>query len=286
VRLRDAEETERTRLAAMPEFHTLNRVRGIKPGATVLARAEVATPGGDVTPVPALVEQRYGQGRVGAMLIGDLWRWSLKRPENAEDDLAKAWRQTVRWLVADVPRRVELDAAAGPDSESPEGTVKLSVRVRDPAYAPLDNATVSVNVTAPDGTSLDLTAEPAEREAGLYEALYVPRQPGPYRARVTAAAPDGSDAGEASAGWASDPAADEFRDLRTNRALLARVARATGGEVVTADRLDDLVDGLPSRHAQVTEPYVKPVWHTPWVFLFAITCLAAEWGLRRWKGLP
>ncbi|HZN65603.1 MAG TPA: glutamine amidotransferase [Tepidisphaeraceae bacterium] len=286
VRLRDAEESERTRLSAMPEFHTLNRVRGIKPGATVLARAEVATPGGDVTPVPALVEQRYGQGRVGAMLIGDMWRWGLKRPENAEDDLAKAWRQTVRWLVADVPRRVELDAAAGRDSDSPEGTVKLSVRVRDPAYAPLDNATVSVNVTAPDGTSLDLTAEPAEKEAGLYEALYVPRQPGPYRARVTAAAPDGSDAGEANAGWASDPAADEFRDLRTNRALLDRVARATGGEVVTANKLDDLVDGLPSRHAQVTEPYVKPVWHTPWVFLFAITCLAAEWGLRRWKGLP
>jgi hypothetical protein len=46
------------------------------------------------------------------------------------------------------------------------------------------------------------------------------------------------------------------------------------------------VDALPSRHAQVTEPYVKPVWHTPWVFLFAIACLCAEWGLRRWRGLP
>jgi hypothetical protein len=28
------------------------------------------------------------------------------------------------------------------------------------------------------------------------------------------------------------------------------------------------------------------VWHQPWVFLLAILCLTAEWGLRRWKGLP
>ena len=40
------------------------------------------------------------------------------------------------------------------------------------------------------------------------------------------------------------------------------------------------------RHADVTEPYVSPVWHQPWVFLLAILCLTAEWGLRRWKGLP
>jgi len=43
---------------------------------------------------------------------------------------------------------------------------------------------------------------------------------------------------------------------------------------------------LPTRHADITEPYIRPIWHTPWVFALAILCLTAEWGLRRWKGLP
>ena len=41
----------------------------------------------------------FGQGRAAALLVGDLWRWSLRRPDDAngkaEDDLGKAWRQIV-----------------------------------------------------------------------------------------------------------------------------------------------------------------------------------------------
>jgi uncharacterized membrane protein len=283
IRLRSEENDERKRLAGMPQFATLNPVRGIKPGATVLARVEVK----DVPePMPALVEQRFGQGRVGAMLLGDLWRWGLRKPENAEDDLAKAWRQTVRWLVADVPQRVEVNAAPSKETEGADGAVTLAVRVKDPTYAPLDNAAVSVQVTGPDGKPVQLTAEASGNKAGLYQASYVPRQPGAYRAQVTVTAPDGSEVGQTQTGWTSDPAAEEFRNLRANRALLERLAKATGGQVVKAADLDDFVEKLPTRHAEITEPYVRPVWHQPWVFLFAILCLTAEWGLRRWKGLP
>ena len=283
VRLRSEESDDRKRLDAMPAFHTLNPVRGIKPGATVLARVQAE---GSDQALPALVEQRYGQGRVGAMLVGDLWRWSIRKPENTDDDLAKAWRQTVRWLVGEVPRRVEVDVGSSRDADNADGTVTLSVRVRDPAYAPLDNAGVSVQVTGPDGKPVQLTAEASEKKAGLYEATYVPRQPGAYRAQVTVTAPDASDVGQVQTGWTSDPAAEEFRDLRANHALLERVARATGGQLVAASDLEEFVTTLPTRHAQITEPYVRPVWHQPWVFLLAILCLAAEWGIRRWKGLP
>jgi hypothetical protein len=289
VRLRADEDAERKRVEAMPGFQTLNRVRGIKPGATVLAR--VTAEGAD-EPVPALVEQRFGAGRVGALLIGDLWRWGLRRPEAGDDDLPKAWRQTVRWLVADVPKRVDVTLAqAGAGAADSEGSgaaggVTVRVRVRDAAYAPLDNAAATVRVTAPDGTSLDLTADPAASEPGAYEATYVPRQPGAYRAEVTAAAADGSEVGRAQAGWTSDPAAEEFRKLAPNVALLERLARETGGQVVDPDDLASFVASLPTRHAEITEPYVQPAWHQPWVFLLAIACLAGEWGLRRWKGLP
>jgi hypothetical protein len=283
LRLRAEEDAERKRLGAMPAFDTLNPVRGIKPGATVLARAQVE---GLPDPVPALVEQRYGQGRVAALLIGDMWRWTLARPADAEDDLPKAWRQTVRWLVSDVPHRVELTATASQDPDAPEGALTLAAQVRDPAYAPLDNATVTIRVTGPDNKPLDLRGEPDAKQAGRYQVLFVPREPGAYRAQAVAAAPDGSEVGQSQTGWTTDPAADEFRDLQPNADLLDRIARATGGQVVKASDLDDFAKTLPTRRAQITEPYIRPMWHQSWVFLLAILCLCAEWGLRRWKGLP
>jgi hypothetical protein len=286
VRLRAEEDGERKRIAAMPAFQTLNQIRGIKPGATVLARAAFE----DGTQVPALVEQRFGHGRVGALLVGDLWRWGLRRAPDAEHDLDKAWRQTIRWLVADVPQRVEVSLPPPPAGKAyqdqPEGAITISVNVRDAKYAPLDNAAVTVRVTGPDGKPAQLTAEPSAKKAGIYEATYVPRQGGAYRAEVIAAAPDGSEVARVQAGWTSDPGAEEFRQLRPNRELMDRIARATGGQLVEPDALTDLAASLPTRHAEITEPYIRPMWHQPLVFLLAILCLTAEWGLRRWKGLP
>jgi uncharacterized membrane protein len=282
VRLRSEEQADQQRLEGMPDFMTLNTVRGIKPGATVLAR--VAVNGGDT--VPALVEQRFGQGRVGALLVGDLWRWELRRPNEGQTDFEKAWRQTVRWLVADVPQRVEIAVNTDRGADDAEGSVRLAVTVRDPAYAPLDNAALSLRVTGPDGKTVDLRAEPSTKEPGRYEALFVARDPGPYRVAAAATAPDGADVGKAQAGWTADPAAEEFRDLQPNAALLDRIAKGTGGEVVRAGDLAAFAASLPTRHAEITEPFEQPFWHQSWVFLLAIACLVAEWGLRRVRGLP
>ena len=284
VRLRPEEDAERKRLSVMPPFQTLNMIRGIKPGATVLARAAAE---GQEEAVAALVEQRFGHGRVGALLIGDLWRWGLRRPaDDQSNDLEKAWRQTVRWLMADVPQRVEVSTSPGDGDDSASGSVRLKVDLRDAKYAPLDNASVAVKVTGPDRQSVELTAEPSATEPGRYETTYVARQDGAYRAQVTAKASDGSDVGQRQIGWMSEPAANEFQTLRPNRELLERLATASGGQAIEPSAIGDLVASLPARHAQVTEPFIQPLWHQSWVFLLAIACLAAEWGLRRWRGLP
>ncbi|MEX2141064.1 MAG: glutamine amidotransferase [Pirellulales bacterium] len=285
VRLRSEENAERVRLRAMPPFQTLNRVRGVKPGATILVSATT----NEGRAVPAVVEQRFGRGRAGAVLIGDLWRWSLRRAAKDEEDLEKSWRQTIRWLVGDVPKRVEIDVdRPGASGEDVLGApITLSVTARDEKYSPLENAAVTIRVSGgPHAKPLELTAEPSDRKAGVYETTYVPRQPGAYRAHATVKAADGSDVGDVHAGWTSEPAANEFRELRANREVLQRIADRTGGEVVAAKDLDRFVETLPTRAAEITEPYVMPLWHRPGVFLLAIACLVAEWGLRRWKGLP
>jgi uncharacterized membrane protein len=280
VRLRETEEAERRRLASMPSFHVLNQSSGLKPGATVLAN--VTREDGQIQ--PALVTQRFGKGQVAAMLIGDLWRWSLARKANQEDDLSKDWRQTVRWLVSDVPGRVEL--AARRDPAQPGGAVEMAVHVRNEGYEPMDNASVEFTLRSPDGKQVALRGDASDEVAGVYRTSYQPRLSGAYRvaARVTAA--DGSAVGTQETGWTAEPAAEEFRRLTPDHNLLSRIAQATGGEVLHIDALEDFVAGLPNRKIPITEPWIYPLWQKPFIFLLAIACLIGEWGLRRWRGLP
>ncbi len=279
VRVRKTEDEENKRLALMSTFQTLSRAGEIKPGAVVLAEVQDSTG----AKAPALVAQSFGKGHVAALLVGDLWRWRMRREDQAEDDFDRSWRQTVRWLVGDVPRRVELTVRQKTDSETP--ALIVVVRVRDAEYRPLDNAKVAIRVRLPGSDTLTLDAEPDVREAGLYDVTYVPREPGAYRFVATATAPDGSLVGERAAGWAAQPAADEFARLEPDRDYLTAIAAKTGGEVVDGDRLSSFVAGLSSRSAPITEPWTSPLWHQPLYFLVAIACLLAEWGLRRVNGL-
>ncbi|MFH1921795.1 MAG: glutamine amidotransferase [Planctomycetota bacterium] len=280
IRLRETEHDERGRLESMPAFHTINRLRGIKPGATVLANVT----DGEGKLHPALVAQRFGKGRAAALVIGDLWRWELRRKPDDQNDLAKAWRQTVRWLVADVPGRIEMEVRR-PQADF-GNPVELRIDVRDPEHQPMDNASVDLTVTKPDGNEIDLRAEPGTDRAGSYMATYVPRQPGDYLAKVVVSGADGSEVGEKETGWTAQPAAEEFRRLAPDLALLQRMAEESGGDVVPVDRLGPFVADLPNRKVPVADPWIYPLWHQPLVFLLAIACLAAEWGLRRFKGLP
>ena len=55
--------------------------------------------------------------------------------------------------------------------------------------------------------------------------------------------------------------------------------------MITPEKLDEFAARLPYKHVPITEDWTTPFWHQPIVFLFALACFAAEWGLRRWKGL-
>jgi hypothetical protein len=131
-----------------------------------------------------------------------------------------------------------------------------------------------------------LHPEPLGSEPGVYEAAYVPRATGGYRADVCVTNSDGSEVGQAAAGWSTDLAGEEFRSLSPNLSLLETLAQRTGGQVISLNNLKSFINQLPYRHAPVMEPWTRPLWHTPVMFGFALLCFLAEWGLRRWKGMP
>jgi hypothetical protein len=271
----------------MPAFEVLNRVRALKPGASVIASVRDAA-GAEL---PGLAVQRFGRGRTAALMVGDMWRWGMKDAV-AQADMARSWRQLVRWLIADVPLRVQTTIEPLPADAN--GTVQVQIRVRDEKFQPVDDAVVTVEIEPVvfEGTAaaavapIRLEAEPALSEPGLYQTTYVPRHTGGYKAIATVKNYAGADLGRGEAGWSSDLAAEEFRSLIPNVALLEEIARKSGGQVVALNDLDSFAGKLPQMQAPVMETWSYPAWHNPLLFAFALGCLLAEWGLRRWKGLP
>jgi len=279
VRVRTTQQEEQQRLRSMPKLRVVNEVGSLKPGASELLSVVSST--GESR--PGLVTQRFGKGRTAALLIGDMWRWKLHPSSDENDDFERAWRQTIRWLIADVPQRVRVEALT--KKEDPHQPLEVAVQVNDESYQPLDNANVAVEITTPAQELLKLKAEAKDAVSGQYASQYVSRTDGTYRATIIANNPDGSEIDRVDTGWVSDPAAEEFMSLQPNAELLQTIAQKSGGEVVPLDRLESFVGTLSDREIPIAEPMVRSVWHTWSVFLLAIGLLSVEWGLRRWKGL-
>lgn len=296
ARLRPRESQERERLESMTTFKVLSRVGEPKPGATVLMTAREESTGAEY---PALAAQRYGRGKTAALMIGDLWRWQM-RDHAGTGEQPKAWRQLIRWLIADAPQPIEMTMDRVPADANQ--AVRIGVRVKDEKFRPMENAAVLLTVkslTLKDSreaadskvlgpavhtNSVQITAASSPNEIGLYEAVYVPRQTGGYAVEAVITDGNGLTAGQAEAGWSSDPAAEEFQSLHPNRELMRRIARQTGGQVVDAGGLNRFVKDLSSRPAPVTEERISPIWHKFWMFALAIGCFISEWGVRRAQG--
>jgi len=283
ARLRDNEQDEQRRLSAMPVFRVLNRLGAAKPGARVVATV------GDRSQeqFPALIVQRYGSGRSAALTIGDVWRWGMRQPDMRQD-LNKFWRQTLRWLVADVPNRISFKATQ--KRERANQPVVFGVHVRDKDFEPMDDVSIAIEVRDTNDQTVKLSAQPVLSETGLFEAVYLPRLDGSYYARAVVTDADGLELGDAETGWTVDLEAREFQSIRTNRPLLEKIASETGGRVVELDALESFARNLPGTNAPVMDTWIRPLWDLrgimPAIFFFVLICFVGEWALRRWKGMP
>lgn len=308
VRLRADEEAEHQRLTQMPTFATVNPTSYIRPGAVIMSK--VSDSGG--TEYPALVTQRFGRGRSAALCIGDFWRWrmnegrrrledfSLARfdpsagivmpgedPEEDLNDHARACRQMIRWLVADVPRR--LDVTFRPEPALGLGTVRLTADLKGKDFDVREDANVKFKVTKPDGSSVEIIGEPSDDVIGRFEAVMAGVDPGAYKADVSAVLNEPDQPSEtltATFGWANQPDQEEMASVEIDRAFLSQIATETGGRTVELDDVDAFVSSLAKSDAPLVEVWSWPIWHQWWVFVVALGCLVADWTLRRRMGLP
>ena len=196
-------------------------------------------------------------------------------------------------MAADGPlaggRRPPTDRAGNPPPQRPArraGRTAAST-VRDARVRADGQRPVELDVTTPDGKTHTLRAEPRDDQPGAYMAATCRASAGAYRVAATVAAADGSAASASGeAGWTAEPAADEFRRLDTRPGPAGADRRARpAARWFRPTRWSRSSPSFPTGRSPSPNRGSIRSGTSRWSSV-GHRCLTAEWGLRRWKGLP
>jgi hypothetical protein len=263
----------------MPPLTSVNLLGRAKPGATVLLEGSVPE-GGRKNPV--LVFQRYGRGKAIMFAVQDSWLWQMHARIPVEDQSHETfWRQLLRWLVSDVPDRVDVVAAEGGaiDEASP-----IQVTVSDSAFLRANGASVRAEITSPAGTKSTLPFEWATERDGEYRASLVPGENGVHEVKVSAVLGKDTLRSESAFVRAAEPTA-EFFGAQLRPSLLRQFAEETGGQYYTAANAQKLPEDIVYSASGATVVERKDLWDMPILFLLLLGSAGSEWLYRRRRGL-
>ncbi len=280
LQLEASPDASRERWAELPPLTTPNPLYRVKPGASLLLTGRPAEGGDDLV---ILATQPFGRGRSVALTVQDSWLWQMHADIPLEDlTHERFWRQVSRWLVSSVPDQVSVET---PKTQfSPGEPVAIQAEVSDSSYLGINGAEVIATITDPTGAETTVPLEWSVEEDGEYRGTFVPDQLGGYDIRVSAAY-GGSDIGTSHTGIRSVDLPTEFFGAERNTGLLRRIAEETGGRFYTRSTLGGIVQDVEFTDSGRTVTETFELWDMPIALLLLLTLLAAEWGVRRRRGL-
>jgi hypothetical protein len=260
---------------------------GIPPGVGPARGGAEAllTAADEAASAPVLSWMRAGQGRVLAFTAGGIWKWDFASDGHgpAAGVFPGWWRRAVHWLSRpDVEARLDIHPE---EAVVARGKPAVFVaRITDESYRPVPDAEVEVELTHADSAAGAPRRLRLSGGEGLLSGFFDGLSPGRYR--YTGRARAGSEAlGTVEGAFAVDSLGTELERLEADHELLARIAEAGGGRVWSPDSLDALSEALETVAAAEEERVQVALWDSPVLFVLFVSFAAAEWYLRRRRGL-
>jgi uncharacterized membrane protein len=275
TRLEADTEANEAAWEGLPDLADFQTLGDRKPGAEVLLDAEF-----EGRTEPLLVHQRYGLGNVYVLATGGTWRWQMQLPH--EDQRHETfWRQFLQAAATTAPQPVTLTSDRVFYGD--ESTVVLRAEVRDKSYKPAADAAVTLEVSDGMGPPTTIEMTPVAGERGLYEAVYDTTHTGVFRFEAIAKTAD-SELGRARFAVRREDGVIEHYRVQQNRALLERLAGATGGTYFAVDDVSQLPEAVSFSEAGSVERQVLDLWNIPLAFLVLLLLKSAEWLVRLYWG--
>ena len=249
-----------------------------QPAAFVLAAHPTAR-ASDGSPLPLLLYQFNGAGKVMFSAYDDTWRWRFRVGDNGP--FGRYWIQTIRFLArSKMLGRKQAEISTDRKRYTRNQTALVQVRFPNPALAPKDQVDVEVARKGQTAKRLPLKIAPGSKN--VFEGVLAPMPQGEYEVKMlpmpvlTGTPP--------STTFRVVPPAGEMERVQMNEAELRQASEKTGGKFYTAATIGTLLDDLPAPQKVPldTDPPIA-VWNSwPILALFLLTA-AGEWVLRKRK---
>jgi hypothetical protein len=272
TKLADTEEENMAVWQGLPGFQWRSPAIRNKAGTAVLAIDEDSR-------APLLVTKSYGTGKVLFMGTDSAWRWR----EGVEDKYHyRFWGQVARWMAYQrhMAKGELLRLFFTPDRPVPGGAVTLNATVLDPNGAPMQDASLTAEVTDPQGVKQTIRFRTAGSDWGLYQATFVPHQAGSYQVQLSCK--------ETSAYLETTMhvLGEEREKLGkpANFEVLQEIAQVSRGDWYDASqwkKLREAVLAIPD-----PEPLVRrrQIWASPWYAGALVGLMGVFWVGRKLKG--
>jgi hypothetical protein len=275
------DESESTRIwQTLPELDWLLEAPRKQELAFVLAVHPSQT--GSDGPLPVLLYQYVGAGKVLFQAVDETWKW---RGRTGDKYFGRYWIQTLRFLArSKLLGQKQAEVLTDRRRYQRQQSIRVQVRFPNPALAP-PGGTITVQVDRQGQPPRKLALKRAPQAQNLFEAALPPLPEGNYEVKLLP--PPALEGGMPKAGFRVDPPAGEFEHVPMNEPELTRAATASRGQFFTpAAGAADVLKSLPAPQMVPleTDPPI-PLWNNPVILGIFLALLVAEWILRKRKQL-
>jgi len=264
----------------LPPLTSLNPVRDIKPGGTVLMTGIDDRNREQIV----MAVQRFGKGKAIALAVQDIWLWRMHSRMDVKDRTHHLfWQRVARWLVDGVPDRVMV--TANPTRVQKGEPVTLTAIVLDPEYKGINDGRITAHVTSATGKVQDVPMEWTVENEGEYRARFTPGEDGVYRISVGGTTKDGKDTTSGTANLRVAPSDAEYFDAAMRKPLLERLAKETEGRFYNATDVSNLAEAIAYSGKGITVTEERELWDMPILLALVLGLMGSEWWYRRARGV-
>jgi hypothetical protein len=284
----NGDERDKELWNSLPPIFKTETFIDVKPESEILSSIRI---GSSPVPEPLIMTRTFAGNRSLAVLGYGIYRWKLlgmapdiaRGSSESPDVLSSFIDQSIQWIGASEKERLVKIRSSRKFYIGGE-KVEMIAQVYNASLDPVDDATVSVNISGP-GTKREIRL--ANMGAGRYSASISNLPAGDYFYQGSASKGGvlGKDDGRFSIGAESA----EYLNLKMNAPLLRSMAEITGGKFYTPNTVSGFIDDL-KKHPRFNQTSIVreselALWNNLWLLMIAISAFAIEWFLRKRSGL-
>ena len=277
--LGDTEEDNPLVWRSLPGFYWHAPIERAKAGTQVLA-VHANRSSGNYGRVPLIVTKTAGSGKILLMGIDSAWRWR----RGVEDKYHyRFWGQVARWMSyqRNMASGQRIRVFYTPERPSPGDSVTLHANAFDKNGAPLSEGKVSLNLTAPGGTTRTLELAKDDNAWGSFTGRFAIDTPGAWK--LSASIVD-DDAKPVETTLLAQSVDLEKTGQPARPDVLEEMSRIARARMIQPESLPDLIKEITALPEPRPLENRVPLWHH-WATITAIIALLALfWIARKFNG--